>query len=273
MPPSDRLADAFTLAISNIASANATIAAAANLTDSLSKISQMYTTAIKLPTFDNTQLFSAIKNVQAIAETPVWADIANSTINSQILNVVKDIQAVKLPLTYPVTFVDNPRPIIPKKLVQEITSATSQKADTIFNFPAYKYFFYLETFLRKFIEKNVIEPNKDNLNAKIPEEMTTKWEEKKKCEEENPFFEKGDYSLIEYSDFTDLKKILEKRTTRPLVKHLINEETLKTITSKLHELEPIRLKIAHSRAVTEKEFETLKIYAEKIQKILHEAGK
>ena len=271
--PLANLADAVTQLnkslIPNIASANATISALGSLTDSLNTIPQMYAKAIKIPTFDNSQLFSALKNVQSIAGTVLWQDIANSTINSPILNVVKEIQTVPLPQTYPAKPDNTPKPIIPKELAEEITSATSQKADTIFNFPAYKYFFHLETFLREFIKKNVIDPNKNNLHTKIPQEMINEWEEKKKREEENPISEKGVYyGLIEYSDFTDLKRILEKRTTLSLVKHLINEENLKTITSKLHELEPIRLKIAHSRAVTEKEFETLRIYAGKIQKIL-----
>ena len=98
--------------------------------------------------------------------------------------------------------------------------------------------------------------------------MLDKWEEKRKIEEENLHIDHIKYDSIEYSDFTDLKIILEKRTTISLVKNVISETNLKTITSKLTELKPIRIKIAHSRALTEDEFNTIKIYSDKIKKVL-----
>lgn len=258
------------LQLPNFASANATISAVASVTESLNNIPKIYAAAMGVPSMNAINpLISTIQNVQQIAGTSIWKEIANNTINSPILDVVNSLQSLTIPQVYvPIPEKSHPKPIIPKKLAQEISSATSQKADTIYNFPAYKYFFHLETFLRSFIKINIVEPNKDQLESKLPQGMIEEWKRKKQSEEDNVHADHVSYDLIEYSDFTDLKKILEKKSTLPLVRHLINEENLKTITSKLHELEPVRLKIAHSRAVTEKEFETLRVYADKIKRIL-----
>ena len=54
-----------------------------------------------------------------------------------------------------------------------------------------------------------------------------------------------------------------------MFKDLITDEEFKVILSKLHELEPIRKKIAHSRLLSEREFEMIKMYSDQIFKMLY----
>lgn len=253
-----------TFSVPSIGSANASLSALSDINQSIKNIANVYSQAGAAPLSLVNTLHKNLESIQQIAGTPTWQEIAKNTIGSQILNTVNSIQGLNL------QSLDNrtPQDLLPKKLAKEITFVREQETDTIFNFPAYTYIFNLEVYLRSFITKYIIEPNKHQLPSKIPADMLRSWEEKKKAEEDNRHVDKAEYALIEYSDFTDLKIILEKRTTISLVKDVISETNLKTITSKLVELEPIRLKIAHSRALTEVEFNTLKIYSDKIKKVL-----
>ncbi len=243
-----------------IGSANASLSALSNINQSIDKIANAYAQA---GSSVNT-LAKSLASVQKTAGTQVWQEIAKNTAGSQILDSVKDIQRLNIE-TLNKTSSQN---FLPTKLAEDITSVNKQKKDIIFNFPAYKYIFNLEFYLRIFITKHIIEPNKKQIASKIPDDMLNKWKDKKKDEEKNIHVNNANYDLIEYSDFTDLKIILEKRTTIALIKDKISETNLKTITSKLTELEPIRLKIAHSRALTKDEFNTLKMYSDKIKKVL-----
>ncbi len=96
--------------------------------------------------------------------------------------------------------------------------------------------------------------------------MLRGWQSRKKEEEKNPLID-GGYELIDYSDFTDLKQILEKGRNYTLFEDIMNQEHFKLVISKLHELDPIRKKIAHSRQLTKKEFNRLVLYTEDIQTI------
>lgn len=75
------------------------------------------------------------------------------------------------------------------------------------------------------------------------------------------------HELIDYSDFTDLKRIFEKGKNLSEFSDLANGEELRGLISKLHELDPIRKKIAHSRPLSKREFDKLKMYAEDIFRI------
>jgi len=138
--------------------------------------------------------------------------------------------------------------------------------DLVFNFKAYELLYVLERYLRALIQINIIEPNRGNLANKIRPEMIRGWQSRKKEEEKNPLID-GSYELIDYSDFTDLKQILEKGRNYTLFEDIMNQEHFKQVISKLHELDPIRKKIAHSRQLTKKEFNRLVLYTEDIQTI------
>lgn len=153
-----------------------------------------------------------------------------------------------------------------EEIEHEIQFISEEDKDIVFNFEAYKYLCTLELYLRGLIKGIIIEPNKSNLKNKIPPEMIEEWELRKEEEEKNPLVD-GSYELIDYSDFTDLKHIFEKGRNYKLFEDIINQEQFKTVISKLHELEPIRKKIAHYRPLSKKELDRLILYTEDIRKI------
>ena len=153
-----------------------------------------------------------------------------------------------------------------KEIEHEIQFISGQDKDHVFNFKAYECLYELECYLRSLIQVRIIEPNKTNLENKIPAEMIKEWESRKEEEEKNPLWG-GSYELIDYSDFTDLKRIFEKGRNYKLFEDIINQEQFKTVISKLHELDPIRKKVAHSRPLSKKELSRLILYTEDIRKI------
>ena len=92
--------------------------------------------------------------------------------------------------------------------------------------------------------------------------MLDDWKYKKL--KENPNSLEDESNLIDYSDFTDLKAILEKGKNKKLFEDLFTEEEMKVLTSKLHELNPIRIKIAHFRDLTMNELHRLTLYSNDI---------
>lgn len=153
-----------------------------------------------------------------------------------------------------------------KEIEHEIQFISEQNKDFLFNFPAYELCYGFERYLRGLIQARIIEPNKSNIGNKIPPEMIEEWKSRKEEEEKNPLVD-GSYDLIDYSDFTDLKRIFDKGKNHKLFEDIINQEQFKTVISKLHELDPIRKKIAHSRPLSKKEFDRLILYTEDIRKI------
>jgi len=152
------------------------------------------------------------------------------------------------------------------EIEHEIQFISEQDKDLAFNFKAYEYLCKLECYLRSLIQVRIIEPNKSILKNKIPHEMIEEWKLRKEEEEKNPLVD-GNYNLIDYSDFTDLKCIFEKGKNRKLFEDIINQEQFNAVISKLHELDPIRKKIAHSRPLSKKELDRLILYTEDIKKL------
>jgi len=106
---------------------------------------------------------------------------------------------------------------ISQKLAGELEKALDKPLNTIdtsefemqFNYIAYPLLTDLEALIRNLINERICKPYSNNIRIKIPEEIIEQWKRRKKSEEENRLIE-SDFSLIDYSDFTDLKKILEK---------------------------------------------------------------
>ena len=140
---------------------------------------------------------------------------------------------------------------------KEIDFISKQKNDFAFNLPAYELLCTLEVYLRVLIKKTIIEPN---LRGKIPDAIETRWKARKKTEERNTHSD-AKYELIDYSDFTDLKEIFQKGRNADLFKDVFNQEQFKAVITKLHELDPIRKKIAHYRPISEKELTRLGLYS------------
>ncbi|WP_410507753.1 Swt1 family HEPN domain-containing protein [Methanosarcina hadiensis] len=133
-------------------------------------------------------------------------------------------------------------------------STVYERSGFEFNNEAYRFLSDLETYLRYLIKKRIIEPHEKNLESKIPREVLSRWEERKSRDASN------EYDLIDYSDFTDLKIIFEKGRNKELFNDIFNNEECKALITKLHELDPIRKKIAHFRPLTKIEFTRLVLY-------------
>ena len=150
---------------------------------------------------------------------------------------------------------------------EELDQIKNSNSDIIFNFQAYSLLFSLERFLRFIIQERIITPHEKSISNYINPKIIEKWRERKKTEEEHPIIEMS-YELVQYSDFTDIKEILERGKNHQFFTDVINQEFFKGIISKLHELDPIRKKIAHSRPLTKIEFDRLELYCRDIENML-----
>jgi hypothetical protein len=135
------------------------------------------------------------------------------------------------------------------------------------NKKAYEYLYILENKLRELIvEVLTKKSNKQNLSGwtiLIQKEIIKKWE-KRATEERNNYQIIGSSNLIDYSEFGDIRLIIQKHWDE-FSKIFNNQEV---IVSKLDELEPIRNNIAHNRKLSPQEFKRLEIYFFDIKKIL-----
>lgn len=129
----------------------------------------------------------------------------------------------------------------------------------------YEFLFELEVYLRNQIFDRIFRPckNEKEYANYVDADILIEWKKRKKAEEEDPLIE-GKYRIIDYSDFTHLKMILERGKNVTKFRDVLNQEQYKGVISRLHELDPIRKKIAHSRLLTEKEFNRLRLYSEDI---------
>ncbi|KKG10445.1 Swt1 family HEPN domain-containing protein [Methanosarcina sp. 2.H.A.1B.4] len=191
------------------------------------------------------------------------------TFDLKLNNLIEDVSYLRNPaiegtelLNVPA---EDPRQIFPgsnlnigklgelEKLDDEISTAY-KRSGFEFNNEAYRFLSDLETYLRYLIKKRIIEPHEKNLESKIPKDVLSRWEERKSRDASN------EYDLIDYSDFTDLKIIFEKGRNKELFNDIFNNEECKALITKLHELDPIRKKIAHFRPLTKIEFTRLVLY-------------
>lgn len=148
----------------------------------------------------------------------------------------------------------------------ELDSAISSNTDVIFNYRGYQLIFHLERFLREIIHERIYIPFESTLSERIDPIILKRGESRKKREEDNPLLD-GKYRLIDQSDFSDIRKILENEENRQVFSDILDSRQLRIIISKLDELEPIRNKIAHSRPLTQREFDKLQMYAEDIVRL------
>lgn len=139
-------------------------------------------------------------------------------------------------------------------------SKLEQESDVMAN--AYSSLYKLENTLRTFYELTLREHYGEEWWEKgVSGDIRKKAEKNKKLSQSK---EKGDYSIIFYTDFEDLRILPNKRWK-------LFEEILKTqsgVLSRLGELEPIRNKIAHSRLLIDDELSTLKLFYRQIREML-----
>jgi len=141
------------------------------------------------------------------------------------------------------------------------------------NKKAYEYLYILENKLRKLIvEVLTKKSNENNLSGwttLIQRNIIQKWE-KRKSEEDRNYQRVGESSkLVDYSEFGDIKLIIQKNWDE--FSKIFNDQEV--IGSKLDELEVIRNTIAHNRKLPPRELERLKIYSSDIDNIVKKYSK
>lgn len=151
-------------------------------------------------------------------------------------------------------------------VVQGLQEIQNADKDLAFNYPAYQLILSLERFLRYIIHERICIPFESQLEERIDSKILSGWNYRKTLEENNPLLD-GKYRLIDYSDFSHIRKILENEENRKLFSDILDIRQFPKVIVKLDELEPIRNKIAHSRALTEREFKKLKMYTEDIVRL------
>jgi hypothetical protein len=158
-----------------------------------------------------------------------------------------------------------------QEMMNELEEAAESSIESEFNFLGYRFLYELENFLRDLIQERIVTPNEKNIGNYVPKNILEQCNQRRSTEECSSFTY-GSYRWIDYSDFNDLKTILEKGKNRKYFQDVLNEEQFKCVVSKLHELDPIRKKIAHSRSLTKEEFERLSMYSEDISIFFRENG-
>jgi len=158
-----------------------------------------------------------------------------------------------------------------QEIQEELEEAIEADIESEFNFLGYRFLYELENFLRDIIQERIVEPNSRNINNYVPKNILEQCNQRKGTEESSTY-SYGSYRWIDYSDFNDLKIILEKGKNRRYFQDILNEEQFKCMVSKLHELDSIRKKIVHSRSLTKEEFNRLSMYSEDIARLLADSN-
>lgn len=120
----------------------------------------------------------------------------------------------------------------------------------------------LEIRLRACIQNELVKVDKNWWNSRMPSDVKQRAEERRsKNEKIWPWHEQRDLHPIHYVDFTDYAKIIVRKDNWEQVFKPIFQDAEIT-SAKLRELEPIRNDIAHSRELTNKQKDRLRILSE-----------
>jgi len=236
--------------------------------DASHNIAKLFRNSLTIPmnSITLTPVFEIVKSQQKVFESlaiqyPSFPNFSPTFATSAFISRLADVA--------------DPRLTIPQALgksipeiERELDDVIESDEDAIFNFEGYKVLYNLERFLRDLVQNRICLKEPKMIRNRIPKEILDSWKERRTDEQKNPFVA-GKYDLIDYSDFTDLKMIFEKGKNMQLFLDVCSEDQFRGVISKLNELDPIRKKIAHSRALTKVEFDRLKMYAEDIDRILN----
>ncbi len=159
---------------------------------------------------------------------------------------------------------------IPEDEIRDnLSSIKNAKSDIVFNYNGYRFLYDIERILREVIQKRIIEPNEKSINNLIPPEIISECKEIQDLEKKNGSVVASE-RWIDYCDFTHLEMILRKGKNKDKLKDILNEQEFESVVSKLHELDPIRKKIAHSRPLTTDELNKIRIYGKDIARLFSE---
>jgi len=149
--------------------------------------------------------------------------------------------------------------------IDNLKEPTFLEKQTIFMSNAYSILYKLENELRRFIEKKLREVYGEEWWPKgIPSGVRRKAEKKRAKEPDSSL------SLLCYTLFSDLKRIIQKEENW----HSIFRKyfrTLEVIISELHQLEDIRHTIAHTRLLSNEDSKKLNLFHKEITKTIARA--
>jgi hypothetical protein len=146
--------------------------------------------------------------------------------------------------------------------IEALKEPSILEQETRFMSNAYSSLYQLENELRIFIEKKLSEKYDEEWWQKgVPLRVRRNAEQNKEKEPESSL------GLLYYTEFSDLRKIIQKEENW----HTIFKEcfrTLEQIISRLDELEQIRHTIAHTRLLSNVDFEKLDLFYREIRKMI-----
>jgi len=122
----------------------------------------------------------------------------------------------------------------------------------------------LERELRRCIETRLVSLTPNWWKERVPPEVRTRAERRKSLRERVwPWLDGGEHPLVEYFDFPDYSKVILEPQNWALAfaDVFVDPDALKV---KLHELEPIRVDIAHARDLTRRNRDRLRLYADEL---------
>ncbi len=136
----------------------------------------------------------------------------------------------------------------------------SSQGDPSFNYEGYELLFKLESVLRLIITEKIVKPNEKTLSNVLPKGLLQSCESLLEEESDSRVvIHSGNW--MDYTDFADLERIIQTGRNIKRLGELADEQHCMSVVTKLHELDHIRKKIAHSRILTKSEFDRLRMYA------------
>jgi len=132
---------------------------------------------------------------------------------------------------------------------------------------AYGLLYQLENNLRKFVADTLSSVESNWIDNLVEESVRKKWESIKTEEESCNWLRPISHESIYYSDFVDLKRIIDKNWETVFSKKL-HRKHREVLVSRIVELEPIRNMIAHNRKISDEAVKHLKILYDDFSNIL-----
>lgn len=149
--------------------------------------------------------------------------------------------------------------------IDSLKEPTLFESQTTFMSNAYSILYKLENELRIFIEKKLREEYGEEWWQKGVPLRVRRSAEKKKAKEPD-----SSLGLLCYTEFNDLRRIVQKEENwHNIFKKYF--KTLERIISKLDELETIRHTIAHTRLLSDEDFEKLDLFYREIKRMIGQA--
>lgn len=160
-----------------------------------------------------TELQDASRAISGIATPlPIISNFPMPSPTIEMANILAPLTISTDPSEKIGTLLERKLQLSPSEIKRELSTIAITDRDASFNVMGYEFLFELERFLRNLIVERIFSPcqSEKEYQNHVPKAILDEWKERKAAEEKDPLIE-GEYREIDYSDFTHLKMIIEKR--------------------------------------------------------------